>query len=176
MALSPLLSLSPVFRSAIHRDFSPTRFTIKGNLGRTLIANKNVMLHSYPDGLIPNNPFLFTQTTTLFVRECHPEFVQKFIRRIFFPKVNTLYLCSDPSYHSGILKEFSNVTITEKYAKQLENFKPHDHKRIINNGYMEAILKSYHDEDIIIERDEMMHQQINIQTNNQIMKEIDKLL
>lgn len=176
MAQLPLLCLNPAFRSLRHMDFCPITFTVRGHQGKTRIANKNVMLFSYPKGLTPNDSFVFTHTTTLFVKDCHPDFVQKFIRRVFFPKVNILYLCSDPSYHSGILKEFSNVTVTDKYSKQLEIFKPDDYRRIINNGYMEAILKNYDKyEDIILERDELLNQQINIPANMRILEELNKL-
>ena len=175
MAQLPLLCLNPIFRSLRHSNFCPITFTLKGHLGHTRIANKNVMLKSYPEGLVSNDLFLFTQARTLFVKDCHPDFVKKFVRRVYFPKVNTLYLSSNPVYHSGILKEFSNVTVTDRFANQLEIFKPDDYRRIINNGYMEAILKSYYESDVIIEKDNMEYQRIYISASRRIIEELNKL-
>ena len=133
------------------------------------------MLQNYEDIVNDDDHVRFTKAKTLFVKDCQPEFVRKFIRRHIFPNVTVLYLSSNPCLHSGILKEFSNVTVTENHANQLEIFKPGDYKRIINHGYLEAILKSYYEEDIIFERDDGINQELYDSLNRKIMKELNKL-
>ena len=174
MTQLPLLCLNPVFRSRRYWDFSPTTFTLKGYQKQTRIANTNVMLQSYPQGLILNDLFMFTQATTLFVMDCHPDFVKKFIKRQFFPKVTALFLSSDPSMHHGIMREFSNVTVTDKHAKQLEIFKPYLYRRVINNGYLEAVLKSYEEDDLILEKDDVVSQELMAILNNRLPNNVKK--